>query len=363
MRVLPLALLALLAPSALAHQVGLSRGLYTQTDDGIELELVLARGEAVQAVPGLDGNGDGTLEQAELEAAAARLARDIVDHIRIDAARSGGQSVSCPGSLLGADLTDEDGLAVRARYACERSGRVTVDFALAARLTAGHRHLARSVTMDDGGAVVQTDHVALAGASTLSFGRDVPPPSRLAFIEIGVEHILLGFDHLVFLFGLVIVGGRARSMLAIITAFTVAHTITLALAVLGIVTPSPSVIEPLIAASIVYVGVENFFVKGVQGRWRITAAFGLVHGFGFAGALREVGLPKDEVASALLLFNVGVEAGQLLMLACALPLLHAARRRGLWSETVTKAASVVVILLGVLWLVERVLGALGITRA
>ena len=149
-------------------------------------------------------------------------------------------------------------------------------------------------------------------------------------------------------------------MLAIITAFTVAHSITLALAVLGVVTPPAVVIEPLIALSIAYVGIENFFVKGVQGRWRITAPFGLVHGFGFAGALGEVGVPKDDVPLTLLLFNVGVELGQLMVLACALPILYFLRAKGWWSERVTKGASVVVVLLGVFWLVERVLGALGI---
>ena len=347
------------AAPAFAHQVGLSRGTYTQGDDGVDVELVFARNEAAQAVPGLDANNDNKLDQSEVDAAASHMAGDIVGNVRVDVAQ-GETPVACAGSFVGASLTEEDGLAVRAKYACARSGRTTVDFVLASRLSAGHRHLAHTVAPGEGDALVELDHVAFNGATSFSFGKDAPPPSRLAFIGIGVEHILLGFDHLVFLFGLVLIGGRLRSMLAVVTAFTVAHSVTLALAVMGVVTPPPMIIEPLIALSIAYVGVENFFVKSTAGRWRITAPFGLVHGFGFAGALAEVGVPKDDVPLTLVLFNVGVEAGQLAVLAVVLPILYVARTKGWLNERMTKALSVVVILLGVFWLVERVLGALGI---
>lgn len=357
---MPLLVAGALAAPALAHQVGLSRGLYTQSDDGIDVELVFARNEAARAVAGLDGDQDRAIDQGELLRATPHLARDIVDKVRVEVAglRASSMATACPGSLLGVDLTEEDGLAVRARYACG-PGRVTVDFALASTFAAGHRHLAHTVTTGAAG-VVESDHVALRGAPTFSFGADAAPPSRLALMGIGVTHILLGFDHLVFLFGLVLVGGSLRSLLAIITAFTLAHSLTLALAVLGIVTPPSVVIEPLIALSIAYVGVENFFVKSTRGRWRITAPFGLVHGFGFAGALAEVGVPGDDVPLTLLSFNVGVEAGQLLVLALLLPLLSLLRARGLWSARTSKAASVVVIALGGFWFAERALAALGL---
>lgn len=358
-------LATLLCTPARAHQVGLSRGTYTQGDEGVDVELVFARGEAAQAVAGLDANNDGKLDQAEVDAAAARMAGDIVGNVRVDVAGEGGTggTQACAGSFVGASLTEEDGLAVRAKYACERSGRTTVDFVLASRMATGHRHLAHTVAPGEGGALSEQDHVAFSGATSFTFGKDAPPPSRLAFVGIGVEHILLGFDHLVFLFGLVLIGGRLRSMLAVVTAFTLAHSVTLGLAVMGVLTPPPVIIEPLIALSIAYVGIENFFVKSAAGRWRITAPFGLVHGFGFAGALAEVGVPKDDVPLTLVLFNVGVEAGQLAVLAVVLPLLHLARSKGVLNERVTKGASVVIVLLGVFWLVERVLGALGILDA
>jgi hydrogenase/urease accessory protein HupE len=341
------------ASPALAHQVGLSRGLYTATDDGLDLELVLARGEVAQAVPDVDTDKSGTVDARELNAAAAAFATDVIEQIGVSA-----EGTPCTGAFAGASLTEEDGLAVRGHWACEKPGKTTVDFKLVDRLSAGHRHLAHVVTIDG-----EQDLVAFKGSESFTFGSDAPPPSRTVFFSIGVEHILLGFDHLVFLFGLVLVGGRLRSMLAVITAFTAAHSITLALAVLGVFAPPPAVIEPLIALSIAYVGVENFFVKSAQGRWRITAPFGLVHGFGFAGALAEVGVPKDDVPLTLLLFNLGVEAGQLLVMAAVLPILWLLRKKGMLNEKSTRALSVVVIVLGVFWLIERVLGALGIVGA
>jgi hypothetical protein len=128
------------------------------------------------------------------------------------------------------------------------------------------------------------------------------------------------------LLGLILVGGRWRSLVGVVTAFTIAHSITLALAALSIVAPSPRVVEPAIALSIAYVGVENLFVKDASKRWRITFPFGLIHGFGFAGALREIALPRDQLPLALVSFNLGVEMGQLAVLSLALPLTLRARR-------------------------------------
>jgi hydrogenase/urease accessory protein HupE len=170
----------------------------------------------------------------------------------------------------------------------------------------------------------------------------------------GVEHILFGYDHLVFLLGLVLVGGRLRAILLVVTAFTVAHSITLGLAVLGVWAPSPRFVEPLIALSVAYVGVENQFVKDAEKRWMITFPFGLVHGFGFAGALGEISLPRAEIPSALLAFNLGVEAGQLAVLALVLPLVFAARKRVWFERKGVKLLSLVIAALGVVWFVLRV---------
>ena len=160
------AFVAFASTSAFAHQVGLSRGTYTQGDDGVDVELVFARNEAAQAVPGLDANNDSKLDQAEVDAAASRMAGDIVGNVRVDVAR-GDATEPCAGSFVGASLTEEDGLAVRAKYACERSGRTTVDFVLASRMATGHRHLAHTVSAGEGDALVELDHVAFSSATSV----------------------------------------------------------------------------------------------------------------------------------------------------------------------------------------------------
>lgn len=346
---LPLAAL-LAAEPASAHEVGLSRGVYVLAGDGVDVELVFARGEAALVVPGLDEDASGTVDEGELARAAGSVGGAVLAGVGVEAA-----GAPCPGTFAGASLTEEDGLAVRGRFACPEPRRTTVDFRLLAALSPGHRHLAHAV-WTEGGDSHESDHMAFAGSTSFSFGPAAPPPSRLAFVGIGVEHILFGFDHLVFLLGLIAVGGRLRSLLAVVTAFTVAHSVTLALAVLEVVSPPAAVIEPLIALSIAYVGLENFFVKSAAGRWRITAPFGLVHGFGFAGALAEVGVPAGDVPLTLLLFNLGVELGQLLVLAAVVPLLVFLRRRQILDERRAKVLSAGVLVLGLFWLVERLLG-------
>jgi hydrogenase/urease accessory protein HupE len=196
-----------------------------------------------------------------------------------------------------------------------------------------------------------------------SAGANAAPPMShwarfRAFFVLGLEHILTGYDHLAFLLGLLLVLGPVRSLIWAITAFTVAHSLTLSLASLGLAAPSPSIIEPLIAASIVYVGVENWFVRSAVGRWRITFCFGLVHGFGFAGALREVSLPRSELPIALFSFNLGVEAGQLAIVLLILPTLIYAHRRGFLSTLRTKQLSLGVSALGLVWLVARLIAVL-----
>ncbi|MCC7072666.1 MAG: HupE/UreJ family protein [Deltaproteobacteria bacterium] len=303
-----------------AHQAGLSRGTWVLDGTHVELELVLQR--------------------AESEAARDAIVSGIAVAIDGD---------PCSPTVLGEGPVEEDGHAWRLRFACPRAGRVSVELAaLVARLGAGHRHLGHVVTSDGTHEVV-----AAAGASSFAFGEAAGVG---AYLLIGVEHILLGFDHLVFLFGLILVGGRLRSLIAVITAFTVAHSVTLACAVLGWWAPPSSVVEPLIALSIAYVGVENLFVKNADKRWRITAPFGLVHGFGFAGALSEVGMPQGQVPLVLLLFNLGVELGQLAVLALVLPLLQWLRRRGWLGARATRWLSLAVVAAGVFWLVERLVG-------
>ena len=176
------------------------------------------------------------------------------------------------------------------------------------------------------------------------------------FLPAGIHHILIGPDHLLFLIGLLLLGGTLTRLLLIVTGFTLAHSITLSLAALGVLSPPASIIEPAIALSIIYVGVDNLLVrKGRDVRPWIAFAFGLVHGFGFANVLREMDLPSRALGWSLFSFNVGVEIGQLMVVATAAAVLQGLRR---WSpeagRRVALAGSVAVIIAGGFWFVERV---------
>ena len=176
------------------------------------------------------------------------------------------------------------------------------------------------------------------------------------FVPAGVHHILIGPDHLLFLVGLLLLGGSVRQLAVVVTAFTVAHSITLSLAALNLVSPPARIIEPAIALSIVYVGADNLLVReGRDVRAWIAFAFGFIHGFGFANVLREMELPARALGWSLFSFNVGVEIGQLLVVVAVAAALSALRSR---SEAAGRrlafAGSLVVIAAGTFWFVQRV---------
>jgi hydrogenase/urease accessory protein HupE len=350
----------LLARGAAAHAVGMSTGEYREleADAGhrvLAARIVLARGELLSLVPSLDTDHDGTLTQPELSG-GLDAARPSFAHVAVT--RGG---APCAGGLESLALTEQDGVALEGRFACPTAGPAyQVRFGLFDELARGHRHIAREL----GGAAREdilfgghdTFEVSSASAATGSPPKaleDAPPATFAGFLRLGVEHIVTGYDHLVFLFGLVLVRSRPRALLAVVTAFTVAHSVTLGLATLGVWAPSPRFVEPAIALSIAYVGVENLLVKDVKRRWRITFPFGLVHGFGFAGALREIELPRARLPLALVGFNVGVELAQLAALCVAVPLVLLVSRRHT-APRVTQALSVLVAVAGLVWFVARV---------
>jgi len=181
------------------------------------------------------------------------------------------------------------------------------------------------------------------------------------FVPEGIHHILIGPDHLLFLIGLLLLGGSTRRLLVVVTSFTVAHSITLSLAALDIFTPPARIIEPAIALSIVYVGFDNLLVKeGRDMRAWIAFAFGFIHGFGFANVLREMDLPRSALGWSLFSFNLGVEIGQLCVVILVSSALAALRARSEWAgKKVAFAGSIVVILAGAFWFVERVFFPMG----
>jgi len=193
-----------------------------------------------------------------------------------------------------------------------------------------------------------------ARVARVSIGARGAAGAGTSFFKLGIEHILTGYDHLLFLFVLLLRGGRFLSLLKIITAFTIAHSITLALAVLRVVTVPGRIVEPAIALSIIWVALENLLRKDAPSqRWLISFFFGLVHGLGFASAIEPLALPPGRLALALLGFNLGVEAGQAFVVALLLPLLLWMRGT-VWEPRVVRAASLGVVVMGLAWLVERV---------
>jgi hypothetical protein len=176
-----------------------------------------------------------------------------------------------------------------------------------------------------------------------------------SFVLLGIEHILTGWDHLLFLLVLLLRGGGWLSLLRIVTAFTLAHSATLALAALDVVTLPDRLVESVIALSIALVAAENLLFRSlVARRWLVSFGFGLVHGFGFSSVLREVGLPTQGLVLSLLGFNIGVELGQALVVAVALPAL-ALLRRTRWEPRVVRIASLATLLVGAALFLERAL--------
>lgn len=172
------------------------------------------------------------------------------------------------------------------------------------------------------------------------------------FILLGIEHILTGYDHIAFLIGLIVIGLSFREVLKIITAFTIAHSITLLLAALQIITLNSRFVESVIAFSICYIAVENLFRKKVQYRWVITFCFGLVHGFGFASALQELIVGKSNLILSVVSFNFGVETGQLMIFFILLPVMYLLRQK-MEFRKVTVGVSMAVFVFGFTWLIER----------
>jgi hydrogenase/urease accessory protein HupE len=347
------AALAVGAPGvASAHAVGLSRGTYVVRGREVTAEVTLARADS-----------------ASFPSAAALAASIHVSRASVRCEETSARFVDAP----------PDGTSLLAFYTCPDEGPlVDIDDAFVADLPFGHRHVAHAVSDSKGGA--STDDV-LTGDHHAFEVRDTEPPreqtqdvsgsggetratghGRLAhaasFVQMGIEHILTGTDHLLFLLGLVLASRGLRPLLAVVTAFTVGHSISLASSALGFWAPSPSLVEPLIAVSIAYVGIENLVVRDVASRWRLTFLFGLIHGFGFAGALRDVHFERESVPLVLASFNIGVELGQLAALTAAVPLVLVLRRHAWFQRAGVAALNGGVAAMGLAWTVVRVLGGI-----
>lgn len=272
--------------------------------------------------------------------------------------RANGQPVAATGVV--ARPEGENNVEFRYQFSTPAAGELLFESALLPELSFGHRQT--FVTRDAAGTEIASR--ILSGrentANLSAVALQEPPSSGRRFREffmLGIHHIVTGYDHLLFLFGLLIVCGTARSGIVLITCFTVAHSVTLALSTFGLVDLPSLFVEVTIAASILYVGIENLFRGDGALRWRaaLTFAFGLIHGLGFAGVLHDMGIAKTGSAAVmpLLAFNLGVEAGQLAIAAIVLPILWKLRDNRAFLRIGVPACSVLVAAAGAYWLVER----------
>ncbi|MEZ4241408.1 MAG: HupE/UreJ family protein [Myxococcota bacterium] len=250
---------------------------------------------------------------------------------------------------------DDNGFVATARLRCPLGQHLRVTAGWFGQLPPGDR---TAVDLDG-------QAMGLVDARSPQFDAEHVPGARavgLGYLQLGIEHILTGWDHLVFLLGLLLAARSARETVGVVTGFTVAHSLTLSLAVLGVVVLPSRVVEPAIAATIVLVGLEGLLSarrghpSPLGRRLALTFSLGLVHGLGFAGLLRDLGLPAGHRALALGAFNGGVEVGQLLVVLAAAPLLALARRWPRWEALGVPAGAAGVAAAGLVWLVARIVG-------
>ncbi len=201
---------------------------------------------------------------------------------------------------------------------------------------------------------------ATVSAHTINYALSSSPPSDIFiyYLQLGYRHILPdGFDHILFILGLFLLSPKLKPLLWQATAFTVAHSITLALSMSGLISPPPLIVEPVIALSIAFVAIENIFTSKLHA-WRIAVVFmfGLIHGCGFASALSEIGLPEKSFALSLAAFNIGVELGQVTIIVAAYILIGKWFSQKEWYRgRIVYPVSIVIAVIALYWTVQRTL--------
>jgi hydrogenase/urease accessory protein HupE len=248
--------------------------------------------------------------------------------------------------------SDRNSVHYLLEFSSLNGGELRISAPLLANLPRGHKQFC-SVLDQENRVLAERMLSAESNDLTIDLRSMSNTGSIFRFLVLGVEHILTGYDHLAFLLALLIAGGSLRHNLKIITSFTMAHSLTLALATLGVVRISPAIVEPLIAASVVFVGLENLFRRRLAARWLVTFGFGLVHGLGFAATLRELGVATFPLP--LLTFNVGVELAQIAIAALVLPLVWRLERRPAFALKHAPAFSLLITFAGIYWFLARTL--------
>jgi hydrogenase/urease accessory protein HupE len=342
---------------ATAHQINLSTARIELTADRIaRLEIALKASDVDRAAgTKVFDARSGLVDAARLAGAATTIAAYVTAHAVV----AGSDGTPCNAGPVAVE-PDQDGVVARFAWSCAAVGG---DLVYRSTILVDIDRTAKQVVLI--GPEPDASQ-ALLDADQTEVRLTAPPPSLIEvirrYVVAGIEHIFLGYDHIAFLVAIMLWARRLWPVVKIVTAFTLAHSITLSLAVLQIVVIPSAIVEPAIAASIVFVAVENFFSRDINRRWRDTFAFGLIHGFGFASALQEFGLPRGSVVPALAAFNLGVELGQIAIVALVIPALlgldrlAAGYRYGSPSRTapLVYTLSGAIAILGCYWMLERV---------
>jgi hydrogenase/urease accessory protein HupE len=345
-----------MAGAAQAHQVNLSTARVELRPDRSVAVQVALKGSDVDRLAGTqiyDAQKD-LADPAKVAASAGPIAAYVSAHVSV----AGTDGKDCARGAPEV-MPDGDGVIVRIAFSCQD---VPGDLVYRSTVLTASDKSARQVVLIGAGenapqALLDDTH------STLTISAPAPSvwSTMQRYLITGIEHIFLGYDHIAFLVAIVLWARRLVPVIKVVTAFTIAHSITLSLAALQIVVIPSAIVEPAIAASIIFVAVENFFSRNVDGRWKVTFAFGLIHGFGFAGALQEMGLPANAVVPALAAFNIGVEIGQVAIVSIVVPalilldrLFAADRTKPVRAAALVYTLSAVITVLGSYWLVTRV---------
>jgi len=350
-----IALVAAAATPAQAHSSSITYVEVAVEARTVAMTLQISNRDLYEAI-GVDK--DRAVTRNEVERARASLLDYVAGRVHVD--NGGARCAPDARALSFADKSDGFFAVTRVDYVCKRTAAaVSVEYDLFFDLDPRHQGLARVELPGQ----PERQHVFSASARTLHLDRPITLVDNLRdYCLLGMEHIFTGYDHLAFLFGLLLVAtarglrGGTRYILGVVTAFTVAHSVTLIAAGLGWVRLPSRFVESAIALSIAYVAVENLAVREPKHRWLLTFFFGLVHGFGFASVLAEIGLPPSGVIPSLVSFNVGVELGQLTVVCAVAPFLLWLVPRYGQSARVRTIGSVVLLVLSSYWFFERVLG-------
>jgi hypothetical protein len=360
------AIIALFAAPALAHKASDAYLAIDASSSTVDVRWEIAVRDLDLALA-IDGDGDGAVRWGELRTARPRIAQLAQEslHIRGDGAACMPQGTP---DLALTSHTDGAYAQVRVSYMCSARPRaLALDYTLLFGLDPQHKGLAR---IDAGGATHTVTFTRDARAAELTLATVDRAAQLASFVRLGVKHIWEGIDHLLFLLALLLPSVLRREgkgwaavpalrpaiadVLRIVTAFTLAHSITLSLAVLDVVRPPSGVIEAAIAVSVAVAAIDN--VRPILGgrRWLAAFALGLLHGFGFSSALTEMALSRGDVAIALFGFNAGVELGQCAAVALFLPLAYALRKTRAYRWGALTAGSVAIGLVAIVWTVERI---------